>query len=75
MLENGIDETAQADILSSIADLQAMIPDIEVGATINDGDFLAKANQLIQDCGMTVDQANAMFDALGFEANFATEPQ
>ena len=73
MVENGIDETAQAQILSDVADLQAMIPNIEVGATIDDGDFLNKANQLIQDCGMTVDQANAAFDALGFEANFATE--
>ena len=75
MVENGIDETAQAQILSDVADLQAMIPNIEVGATIDDGDFLNKANQLIQDCGMTVDQANAAFDALGFEANFATEEQ
>ena len=75
MVENGIDETAQAQVLSDVADLQAMIPNIEVGATIDDGDFLNKANQLIQDCGMTVDQANAVFDALGFEANFATEEQ
>ncbi|MEE3324402.1 MAG: hypothetical protein VZR33_03630 [Methanosphaera sp.] len=72
MVENGIDETAQAQVLSDVADLQAMIPNIEVGATIDDGDFLNKANQLIQDCGMTVDQANAMFDALGFEPVFET---
>lgn len=75
MVENGIDETTQAQVLSDIANLQAMIPNIEVGATIDDGDFLNKAQKLIEDCGMTVEQANAVFDALGFEANFATEEQ
>ena len=63
----------QKELVNEVAALSAMIPDIEVGATLDDGEFLTKAQKLIQDCEMTVEQANAMFDALGFEANFATE--
>ena len=60
-------------LLSDFYELQASIPNIEIGATLDDGEFLNKAQKLIEDCNMTVDQANAMFDSLGFEANFATE--
>ena len=66
-------ESQKDDILTSFAELQASIPDLEVGATLDDGEFLEKAQKLIEDCNMTVDQANALFDTLGFEANFATE--
>lgn len=75
MVENGIDESTQAQILSDVDYLQSMMPDLEIGATIDDGEFLTKANDLIAACGMTVDQANAMFDALGFEATFDTKTQ
>lgn len=66
-------ESQKDDILTGFAELQASIPDLEVGATLDDGEFLEKAQKLIEDCNMTVDQANALFDTLGFEANFATE--
>ena len=68
-----MDPNIQADLVNDVAALSAMIPDIEVGATLDDGEFLTKAQQLIQDCGMTVEQANAMFEALGFEPEFVTE--
>lgn len=75
LLDNQITPDVQNQLLSDLANLQASIPDMEVGATLETGDFIDQANQLLQDCNMTVDQANAMFDALGFEANFATQPQ
>ena len=74
MLDNGLDEEAQAQVLASYELLKSQIPDIEVGATLDDGEFLQKAQQLITDAGMTVDQVNALFDAIGFETTFATEP-
>jgi len=52
-----------------------MIPDIEVGTSLETGAFLEQAQALIDACGLTADQANALFDSIGFEATFATEPQ
>jgi len=75
MIENGIDEAQQAEILANLASLQAAIPDIEVGASLETGAFLEQAQALIDACGLTADQANALFDSIGFEATFATEPQ
>ena len=75
IVENGIGEAEQAEILANLASLQAAIPDIEVGTTLDTGAFLEQAQALIDACGLTVDQANALFDSLGFQANFATEPQ
>ena len=75
IVENKLDEQVKAQVLSDFADLQASIPDLQAGATLKDGEFLTKAQQFLQDCHATVDQANAIFDAIGFEANFATEQQ
>ena len=46
---------------------------ITVGSTLDTGDFLAAANQLVQDAGMTVEQAQAYFNSLGYEPTFKTE--
>ena len=73
IVENGIPEADQADILASIDALQASIPDIEVGATINDGPFLDQIQNIIDQCGMTADQANAFLDTIGYEPTFETE--
>lgn len=74
VVENGLSEDETATILADYQSLVALIPDIDVGVSLNDGEFLTKAQQLIADAGMTVDQVNALFDAMGFEANFKTEP-
>lgn len=73
IIDNGLTDQEAANLLSNFQSLQSMLPDLEVGATINDGDFVTKAQELITSAGMTVDQVNALFDAMGFEANFATE--
>ena len=70
--ENGLADLS-GELQNQFDKLQLSIPDIEVGAELKTGDFLEQANKLIQDCGMTVDQANAMFDALGFEPTFAEQ--
>lgn len=46
---------------------------IEVGASLNIGDFITAANDLITKTGMTVDQAQAYFNSLGYEPTFVTE--
>lgn len=49
---------------------------IELNAdNIDETGFIDACNEIIRNANMTADQANAYFDALGFEATFATEPQ
>ena len=43
------------------------IPDIEIGAILQDEDFLEAANNLVEQSGMTADQANAYFAGIGYE--------
>ena len=42
-------------------------PNIEVGAYLDDADFIAAANNLVQEAGMTADEANAYFAGIGYE--------
>lgn len=49
--------------------------DIEVGATLDQGEFINSANELIKNAGMTVDEAQAYFNSLGYEPEFVTEEQ
>lgn len=55
------------------AELKANIPDnIEVGAILQDEAFLAAANNLVQQAGMTADEANAYFAGIGYEPVYST---
>lgn len=47
--------------------MAAELPDIEVGAYLNDEEFVATANALVKEAGMTADQANAYFAGIGYE--------
>ncbi len=69
------DEGVREELYALHDQLAAEIPDIEVGATLDDGDFLSKAAQVVETAGMTVDQANAYFRALGFEPHFETKEE
>lgn len=69
------DEEVRTEALALHSELAAMVPDIEVGATLNDGEFLTKAQQLVTKAGMTVDEAQAYFNSLGYEPEFVTEEQ
>lgn len=67
------DQGVRDEVYALHDELAAEIPDIKVGATVDDGDFLAKAAQIVETAGMTVDQANAYFRSMGFEPNFETK--
>lgn len=70
------DEGVQAEVLGLYDQLVQAIPgDLQIGATLDDGDFIDIANQIVQTAGMTAEQANALFSTMGFQANFKTEPQ
>lgn len=66
------------DLAGEVANLQSLLDEmgpIEVGTSVDDKGFLDACNEMIAASGMTTDQVNAMFDAMGFEANFAQEGQ
>lgn len=49
--------------------------DIELGATVDDADFISSLNELVAASGMTVNQVNTLLDGMGYEATYAEEPQ
>ena len=53
--------------------INAELPDIEVGAIINDAGFIAAANNLVDTAGMTADEANAYFAGIGYEPVYSAE--
>ena len=58
--------------------LASQFDNLDFGTSIyldDETEFSNALNKLIQDTHMTVDQVNALFDSMGFEANFANEPQ
>ena len=80
MVENGLSEADQKTIMANFEALQASIPDIKVGATIDTENlsqdeeaFMNSLQDMITATGMTVDQINDLCSAMGFEPTFALE--
>ena len=48
-------------------------PTIEVGAKVDDADFLEAANDLVKESQMTADEANAYFAGIGYEPVYNAE--
>lgn len=74
-LENDIDE---GELLAQVNNLQSLLDEmgpITVGTEVDDSAFIDACNEMIAATGMTTEQVNALFDAMGFEANFASEGQ
>lgn len=72
-VENNI---SQAELSADITNLQSMLDamgPLKAGAEIDDTSFIEACNEMIKTSGMTADQVNAMFSAMGFEATFAEE--
>ena len=74
-IDNNINE---ADLMDDVNDLQSKLDamgSISVGTEVDDTGFIDACNEMIKASGMTTDQVNALFDAMGFEANFSEETQ
>lgn len=67
------DSDAQQKALSLHNRLMSMIPDIQVGATLNDEDFINGANELIAAAGMTYEEAQGYFNSIGYTPVFETK--
>ena len=78
IVENKLEENRDsllADFVSLREQAQAAMSGLVIGDDIlvDDTNFIASLNQLIDDCNMTVAQANAVFSALGIEPTYETE--
>ena len=64
-----------AEFVSLREQAQAAMSGLVIGDDIlvDDTNFITSLNQLIDDCNMTVAQANAVFSALGIEPTYETE--
>lgn len=69
---SNIDEVSQ-EIKTLHDSIVGWDTNISVGTTLETGDFITAANELVRQAGMTVDQAQAYFNSLGYEPTFVTE--
>lgn len=78
LINVGINNLPQSEIQSFIDQVNNLeIPDIEVGATIDDtseGGFIDCLDNLIKNAGLTQTQVNEILGGMGFEATYAEEP-
>lgn len=61
-------------MVNTINQLQTKIPKINIGA-VTDKDFIKDCQDIIDTAGMTVEDANEMFSALGFKAEYTTDEE
>ncbi len=67
---------AEEQLLNLSNNVLSQIPDdLEIGATLDDAQFLEAANRLIAESGMTAEEAQAYFNSIGYEPTFETETQ
>lgn len=76
LIENKIDnrEEILANFQSLRSQIESQLTGLEIGApVVDDGDLVNSLNKMIEDCQMTVEQANAVFSAMGVEPTYETE--
>lgn len=78
IVENNLEDKKDsylAEFVSLREQAQAAMSGLVIGDDIlvDDTNFITSLNQLIDDCNMTVAQANAVFSALGIEPTYETE--
>jgi hypothetical protein len=66
---DSLDQEVKSALENALSDLK--IPDIEVGATLRDEAFLKAANNIVNEAGMTADEANAYFAGIGYTPLYA----
>lgn len=67
-------EINEEEILSKYDEMMALMPDLKVGAELDDGAFLDALNELILSSGMTADEVNALLGTMRLDAEFNTTP-
>ena len=70
--DNNLNDTEIQTLKDKLNGLQADMPKLEVGAIDNEA-FIQSCQELIANAGMTAEQANQMFAAMGIEPEYKTE--
>lgn len=63
---------ADLDWINSVVVNGANFPDLEVGASLNDADFLAELTNLVNAAGFSADQATSYLASMGIDATVKT---
>lgn len=73
----GLEDNVANDLLGKVEYWQGILDSnaIYAGATLDDTQMMNALSEMVAQAGLTVDQVNALFDSMGFETEFATEPQ
>ena len=67
-------ESLEQDLLDLQKNLLYAVPeDIKVGAKLETSNFIDAANDLVEEAGMSVEQAQAYFNSLGYEPEFVMD--
>lgn len=66
--------TTKEKISAAINDIQANIPQIEIGR-VDDASFIESLQKIIDDSNLTVEETNKMLSALGFEAEYKQDAE
>lgn len=78
ILNLGVDLDSQ-DILSGLNSMmdtaQASMTPLELTAYLNSDEFLAQANAIVQQAGLTAEQANAYFKMMGYDVEITEDPE
>ena len=70
------DEEFQTDFANLMAQCQmGNLPDLEVGASLDNQDFLNGLSEMVNKAGMTAEQATNYLSAMGVDAEVITEPE
>ena len=67
-------ESLENDLMSKIDMAEASIEDIEIGTALDDANFIAGLNEIINAAGMTAEQATALLASMGIDADVVTGP-
>ena len=79
-LQNELDNQDKTNFEKLVSDLQADIPELDIGYRITQDDasyrdYLIRMQEIIDAAGLTAEQANALFSTMGFQATYAEENQ
>ena len=70
----GVSDEERTKLTGELANLAAQLPDVEVGADIDDTAFVQKLNKMMQDGNITAETVNAILSSMGYDVEVGYQP-
>lgn len=70
----GVSDEEASELRDNLADLAAQLPEVEVGADIDDTDFIQKLQDMLYAGQITADEVNNILAGMGYDAEITYEP-